>query len=115
MSFLSSLSIPPEAAAFPEPERFAGRITLKDGATISYNRADAGAQFAADARISLFGYASRIHVATNPDITFRVQKFNLARAQQRNSNLGPDRDFASRLIWGRGSPNEGGRACSKRC
>jgi hypothetical protein len=93
---------PTRSSGIPEPERFAARITLRDGATILTEQTPA--QFAADHGFRYLGRPD--HVATNPDITFRVQKFNLALAQQRNPSFRPDRDFASRLIWGRGGPNE---------
>ncbi len=93
---------PAKSNGIPEPERFAGRITLRDGATILTEQPPA--QFATKHGFRYLGKPD--HVATNPDITFRVQKFDLARAQQRNPSFKPDRDFASRLIWGRGGPNE---------
>jgi hypothetical protein len=93
---------PAKSNGIPEPERFAGRITLRDGNTILTEQTPA--QFAAAHGFRYLGKPD--HVATNPDITFRVQEFNLARAQQRNSSFRPERDFASRLIWGRGGPNE---------
>jgi hypothetical protein len=62
------------------------------------------AQFAAGKGFRYLGKPD--HVATNPDITFRVQAFNVTVARKKNPEFKPDRDYASRLIWGRGGPNE---------
>jgi hypothetical protein len=93
---------PARSNGITEPERFAGRITLRDGNTILTDQTPA--LFAAEHGFHYLGKPD--YVATNPDITFRTQKFNLARAQQRNTSFRPERDFATRLIWGRGGPNE---------
>jgi hypothetical protein len=93
---------PARASGIPDPQRFAGRVLFRDGTSMLSDKTPA--QFAADNGFRYLGKPD--HVATNPDITFRVQAFNVTVARKKNPEFKPDRDYASRLIWGRGGPNE---------
>src|SRR6476659_2304224 len=68
---------PAGSTGITEPERFAGRLALRDGNTILTDQTPA--EFATTNGFRYLGKPD--HVATNPDIAFRVQEFNLARAQ----------------------------------
>jgi len=93
---------PAKSGGIPNPERFAGRVVFRDGTSML--TVETPKQFADANGFRYLGKPD--HIATNPDITFRVQTFDLAEAQKRNPDFKPEREFASRLIWGRGGPNE---------
>ncbi|MFY9640781.1 MAG: hypothetical protein WCD20_08325 [Rhodomicrobium sp.] len=93
---------PARSSGIPDPQRFAGRVVLRDGSSMLTEKKPA--EFAAENGFRYLGKPD--HIATNPDITFRVQAFNLVVARKKNPEFKPERDFSSRLIWGRGGPNE---------
>ncbi len=93
---------PARSSGIANPERFAGRAVMRDGTSILTEQPPA--QFAETHGFRYLGKPD--HIATNPDIAFRVQKFDLTEAQKRNPEFKPERDFASRLSWGRGGPGE---------
>jgi hypothetical protein len=93
---------PARSSGIPDPQRFAGRVFLRDGSSVLTEKTPE--QFAADNGFRYLGKPD--HVATNPDITFRVQPFHVMEARKKNPDFKPERDFPSRLIWGRGGPNE---------
>lgn len=93
---------PARSSGIPDPQRFAGRAVFRDGSSMLTEQTPQ--QFAAENGFRYLGKPD--HVATNPDVTFRVQAFHLVEARKKNPEFKPERDFASRLIWGRGGPNE---------
>jgi hypothetical protein len=93
---------PARGGGIPDPQRFAGRVVLRDGSTVLTEKTPE--KFAADNGFRYLGKPD--HVATNPDITFRVQPFHMMEARKKNPEFKPERDFACRLIWGSGGPNE---------
>jgi len=89
---------PAKSTGIPNPERFAGRALFRDGTSMLTEQTPQ--QFAADHGFRFLGKPD--NVATNPDITFRVQAFHLVEAKKKNPDFKPERDFASRLVWGKG-------------
>src|SRR5271165_4832358 len=85
----------PARGGIPDPQRFAGRVVLRDGSTVLTEKTPE--QFAGDNGFRYLGKPD--HVATNPDITFRVQPFHVMEARKKNPKFKPERDFACRLIW----------------
>jgi hypothetical protein len=85
---------PARSSGIPDPGRFAGRALFRDGTSMLTEQTPQ--QFATDNGFRYLGKPD--HVATNPDITFRVQPFHLVEARKKNPEFKPERDFASRLI-----------------
>jgi hypothetical protein len=93
---------PAKGSGISNPERFAGRLLFRDGNSMLTEQTPAA--FAAEHGFRFLGKPD--HIATNPDITFKVQKFDLVQAQSKNPEFQPERSFATRLSWGKGGPGE---------
>ena len=86
----------------PEPERFAGRVRMLDGTSLLTEQTPA-----AFARANGFrSLGTPDNIATNPAIAYRVEEFDLAKAQERNPEFKPEKSYASRLSWGKGGKGQ---------
>ncbi len=95
---------PAKASAVPDAERFKGRVRMKDGNSMLIEQAPADFARAPDVQFRHLGAPDDI--ATNPDVTYRVETFDLAEAQRRNPDFQPEREFATRLSWRKGGKGE---------
>jgi hypothetical protein len=91
---------PERATAVPDAERFKGRVRMKDATSMLIEQTPSDFARAPDVGFRHLGAPDDI--ATNPDITYRVEAFDLAEAPQRNPEFQPEREFATRLSWGKG-------------
>jgi hypothetical protein len=93
---------PSKNAAVPDPERFQGRVRLIDDTSLLIEQSPS--DFAKQHGLRYLGAPD--HIATNPAITYRVEAFDLAKAQERNPDFRPERNFATRVSWGKGGRGE---------
>jgi len=93
---------PTAATTIPEPERFASRARMLDGTSILSEQPPA--VFARANGFRSLGKPDNI--ATNPVIAYRVEAFDLAKAQERNPDFKPEKSYASRLSWGKAGKGE---------
>jgi hypothetical protein len=95
---------PERATAVPDAERFKGRVRMKDATSMLIEQTPSDFARAPDVGFRHLGAPDDI--ATNPDITYRVEAFDLAEAQRRNPEFQPEREFATRLSCGKGGKGE---------